>query len=308
MSKIGCFVKAKLASLALMFVVGSASAARIEFTPPTQSAKIADSVRIDVAAGDLGSNVVGAFDFIVSFDASILNFKRLTFGSGLGNPDMNVGDAFADFSILSPGKIAVSEVSLLSDLAMLQSLQHASFFSLISLEFDAIAEGTAFLNVLPNIAGQNMLGDFDGHVLLPITVGAGQVTVTKRTPPPTGVPLPGVLALMLVGGGAMFVSRKRRLGAGAVAAVMAMGGMSSSLAAPAADVIVMADESQSIRLLRRTAAENNWAAQTWTGRAVSGLEAALKEKGIESRYGLVGYAYNQPDTTRQVTVGGAQFG
>ncbi|WP_171014197.1 Ig-like domain-containing protein, partial [Chitinivorax sp. B] len=38
------------------------------------------------------------------------------------------------------------------------------------------------------------------------------------------------------------------------------------------------------------------------------LEAALKEKGIESRYGLVGYAYNQPDTTRQVTVGGAQFG
>ena len=126
-----------------LFVVGTASAATIGFSPASQTVAVGDFLSVDLVISDLGGEIVSAYDLDVVYDASILSAVSVSFGPLLG--DELLFEVFNDYDLSVPGLVDLAQLSLLSD-AQLLALQGGDSFVLATLGFDAVGLGTSSLD------------------------------------------------------------------------------------------------------------------------------------------------------------------
>ena len=180
----------------------SAAAISLEFVPSAQTVQLGAAANVDVVVVDPGGSSVGAYDFFVDFDPSILTFDSLVFGPALGGPADSLQAA-----VESPaGRINAAEVSLLLDLTPLQD--GVANVTLFSLTFETVGLGTSSLSLADNIAGipGAFLGDELGLPIVLESVGMGEITVV-----PPSVTEPATLLLFpLVLAGVILRARARR--------------------------------------------------------------------------------------------------
>ena len=188
------------AAILSLFIALPATAFTIEFNPASQSLSAGSALVVDLVVSGLVDNAtpsLGTFDLDVSFDSSVLNFSGATFGDQLNLSSLG------DVSAVTPGTGTVNlfELSLESanDLDNLQ----AGSFTLATLSFNAIAEGTSSLKLTLNALGDS-LGD-----PLTATVAGGSVIVQSIATVPVPPALPMLLASLLVIG-TMSSSRQKR--------------------------------------------------------------------------------------------------
>lgn len=176
---------------AALVIVGLAQApvshaALLSLQPDTLLASNGDTISFEVIVsglGDFSPDSLGAFDFSISYDASVLSFADYSLGHFLGDLggftalDVSGGDL--------GGTVNLAEISLLLP-ASLDALQPDSFL-LASLSFD----------VLNLAAGATSSLDFvDGAIL---SDAAGTALPASTSGPATigAIPLPGTLLLIL---------------------------------------------------------------------------------------------------------------
>lgn len=178
------FIKTAMAILLLSNSLYAISAT-INFNPSTTTIFLGNTFNVDVVISDLGNGSapsLGAFDFDVNYDPTVLSFSGGIFGTGL--------DLFGLGSIsgVTPGATSVNffEISLDSEID-LNALQPDSFV-LVSLAFNAIAVGNSQLSF-----GINDFADGAGDRLLINGIpGNALVSSASSVPEPAGVWLMGL--------------------------------------------------------------------------------------------------------------------
>lgn len=172
----------------------------IGFDPAAQSVLLGNSANVNLYfAQVVGIVSLGAFDFDISFDPTILSFNSIAFG------DPVLGDQLDIFGLGSvtgsdastPGILNLFEFSL-DDPLDLENLQAGSFI-FATLTFDTLALGTSPLSL-----SVNAIGDAWGDPF-PVDLVNGSINVV-------GVPEPATVMLLgsgLVGIG--FFRRKRKI-------------------------------------------------------------------------------------------------
>ncbi len=173
----------------------------LEFVPDTQTVALGDPVTVDVFASNPGGTLVGAYDFFVNYESSVLTLNTVVFGSALGGPL----DSLRDDAESSVGTVNLSELSFLTDLTALQN--GADNVLLFTMVFDTDSLGTSALTFSENIAGivDGFLGDESGQAIVLDAVGTGDINV---------VPVPGAIWLMGSGLLALYGFKNRRRKAG----------------------------------------------------------------------------------------------
>jgi len=171
----------------LFFVAGRALAIpTLEFAPSAQTVNLGEQATVDINVTGLTGEFIGAYDFDVNWDSSLLSLASVDFGTSLGGPL----DSFQD-SLGFIGAVNVAELSLLFDLSGLQT--GFDSFTLFSLTFDTLATGTSSLDFAPSLAG--FLVDDFGFELQTDASAIGSITIEQQA----AVPEPGVPALLALG-------------------------------------------------------------------------------------------------------------
>lgn len=120
-----------------------------------------------IAGLDAGAPpAVGAFDLNIAYDSALLTAASVTFGTALGDPDL---EALSASDIATAGNVNVAAVSLL-DTATLVATQLASF-KLATISFTALADGSASFSLVGDLRVDDPLGN-----KLPIVVPEARVT------------------------------------------------------------------------------------------------------------------------------------
>jgi hypothetical protein len=170
---------ARIAALALVGFSSSAAALVLSFNPANQTVPLSGLASVDIRVSDVLPAGLGAYDFDVTFDPTILGYNNVVDGLGLG---------FAIGLGATPGvgTVTVSDFSLEApaDLLALQTNE----FVLFSIVFDTLALGTSPLG----FSGVT-LGDAQGNQITPAGLAGGSITVAA-------VPEPGALGLLLAAG------------------------------------------------------------------------------------------------------------
>jgi hypothetical protein len=198
-----------MALLVGLLVLGGGAtvqAVSLGFVPPAPGAIIGNPVPVDLVITDLGTNTVGTFHVVVSFDPLLLSLDLadVIFGPLLGDPGS--GEAVTD-AVFVPGIptrtfVNVVAVALLSP-TELDALQPSSF-TLATFTFDTRAVGTTPLGITINA-----LGDANGDPLsLSGTPGTGAITVSPRQP--GQIPEPSTWLLLTTGGVGLLTFHWRR--------------------------------------------------------------------------------------------------
>ena len=136
---------------------------------------------------------LGSYDLDVNFDAGVLSYSSITWGTQLDLFGFGSLQAI-DTAQVASGLLNIYEVSY-DDVADLDSLQ-LNDFTLFTLTFAAINPGVSALTL--NV---NDLGDSLGIGIAPSSVGSASVTVSE-------VPLPATLPLFAAG--LLTLMRRRR--------------------------------------------------------------------------------------------------
>lgn len=184
----------RILKVALFLVVSTSyvpisQAVMLEFSPQNQVVQFGDQATVDIFATDLTGEFVGAYDFFVNYDSSILGIADFIFADSLGGPLSSIETT--DFQ---DGSINAAAVSLLFDLTSLQD--GVSDVLLFSVVFDTLALGVSDLLFQENILGiaGGFLGDEVGAPLL-TAVTAGSIEVVDSLQ----VAEPSLLFLLLAG-------------------------------------------------------------------------------------------------------------
>lgn len=168
-----------------------ASALTVDVVPTALSVALGDLVQVDVRVSGLTDHAapsLGAYDLLVDFNYSLLEFSHVTWGDqldleGLGSLTL-FDDADADWGTLGVAEISYDSITLLND-------QQAGSFTLFSLFFTASALGNA--GVYTSMLG---LSDAEGLALTADAVSGAQVAVV---PVPAALPLLASGLLLLLG-------------------------------------------------------------------------------------------------------------
>jgi len=187
-------------ALWLLCVGAPATAATISFVPGSFSGNVGDSFFFDIRLDGLapGEGVSG-FDLDVVFDAGILSLDNVAFGEALGALDTEQLTS----TIVSPGRIDLASVSLLSE-ATLLALQPGDVI-LARITFAAIGGGTSPV-VFDDVAAPGLLLlAADGLSELIIT------DISNASAKINSVPEP-MTSILLIGGAAALLARSEKRG------------------------------------------------------------------------------------------------
>lgn len=178
--------------LVLFLMPGVSSAVILSFEPAGQDVVLGQQAVVDVYLRDPAGSRVGAFDFNVDYDSSILSLDSVTFGTGLGSS----AGSFQDVQVPSVGQVNVAELAFVFDLSPFQD--GISDFLLFSMTFDAVTVGTSSLDFSENVLGMTggYLIDELGLLIGPVVTSSGQVTVVSKS---IAVTEPGSLLLLVAG-------------------------------------------------------------------------------------------------------------
>lgn len=186
----------KLLALCLLAsgALNAAQAASLSLSPSAQNVTLGNSLSFDVLFNPEGSTAaLGAFDFNLTYDASLFGFSGSSFGKGL--------DVFGLGSIqnLTPSSGALNFFELsLDSAADLLANQSMTSFKLATLSFTPQGTGNARFGLTVNA-----LADAAGDSLVASATGA-LVNVTA-------VPEPSSYAMLLAGLGMLALAKRRRV-------------------------------------------------------------------------------------------------
>jgi len=171
----------------------STDAANLSIDPASQTVPLGSQVTFDVAVSGLldgAAPSLGAFDFNVSFDPTVVAFSSISFGDPtLGNqlgPVLGTINGFSVDPVL--GLVNQFEVSL--ELAADLDLLQVDSFVLTRLTFNSLAAGTSALDI-----SDIVLSDSEGNALSVGSVNNGSVLIES-----TGVPDAGATLVLLASG------------------------------------------------------------------------------------------------------------
>ena len=167
-------------ALIAWFAAVPASAVTVGFVTPADDPVVNDLFTVDIVAAGLGNAVaptVGAYDFDIGFDSSVISFVDAAATGALGDPTGMMPTSL--FSASAAGNVLdIFEVSLLSSEAALDALQTDTVV-LATVTFQAIAEGASGL-----IFDQAFVADYAG-LSLGVTALDGSISV-PAIPEPSG--------------------------------------------------------------------------------------------------------------------------
>lgn len=158
------------AFLVALWITAPASGASLALVPDHTTIAPGAVLEYELLVSDLGPEIVSAFDLAVVYDPSVLTALGASFGGLLG--DVDLGRALVSVDLGTPGSIAVSELSLLSD-GQLQDLQPSSF-AIATLTLEAAGPGTTSIDLVPS----DVTG-LDGQLLEPGLESASAVVVPE---------------------------------------------------------------------------------------------------------------------------------
>ena len=177
---------------ALLLTAVSAQAAFIELVPARTEITVGESVSIDIIANDLN---LGAFDLTLQFSPALVGLAAdPTFFGFLGGPD----NSFFG-SIPGLDNVNLAEVSFLTNPNDLLTLQGNEPFKLATLQFSALAAGTAEFSF-----SSALLSNID--TTTPVSADLLTASVVIRGvdpgpgPDPSPVPEPGTFFLLAASG------------------------------------------------------------------------------------------------------------
>ncbi len=170
---------------------GPSHALSIGFHPGSQNVFLGNQAMVDIVISGLGDGEapsLGAFDFVLGFDPSILALNSIVFGDPVLGDQLDLfalGSNPMDASERTPGEWNLFELSLdpSEDLELFQ----AESFVLASLTFDTLALGTSPLALSDAVFGDSLGEPLD------VALNSGGITVVEGTAP---VPEPGTVLLL----------------------------------------------------------------------------------------------------------------
>lgn len=171
------------------------------FTPNTQTVLLSGQASVDITASNLQNEYIGAFDFNITWNNSILSLSNISFGNALAGGTSSFQSETIDNGL---GTSNLAESSFLFDLTSLQT--GTADIILATLIFDTLSVGQSVLNLTENILGGGFLGDENGS-LLTTNADTGIINVVDVIATP--VSAPETLFLMGLGLLAIFSVRRR---------------------------------------------------------------------------------------------------
>ncbi len=162
----------------------------LNFSPNSQTVLLSGQASVDIVASNLQNEFIGEFDFIASWDSSILSLANVSFGSLLGDGTNSIQSEITDNVA---GSSILAEVSFLSSADLFLSQPGTGNFILATLVFDTLTVGLSDLTLTQNISGGGFLGD-GGGLLLAANANPGSINVVAAS-----VPEPGTLFLIGIG-------------------------------------------------------------------------------------------------------------
>jgi len=176
-------------SMGLLSASTAAQAITLSFEVSSSEVSVGSSVDVNVVISDLTDSAapsLGTFDLDVLFDPALFGLAGVAFGDPVLGDQLDLFDmgSLSGYDDSIPGTVNVFEISfdLPGDLDDLQ----AGSFTLFTLTFDALAEGTSSRG-----AANLTLGDALGDPLS-VDVYPGSITATA-------LPEPAAASLVLLG-------------------------------------------------------------------------------------------------------------
>ncbi len=171
-----------------------AQAVSLGLNPTTRNVSVGNQFEVDITISDLGNfqaPSVSTFDLDVIFDSNVLSFNKANFGDPVLGDQLDI--SFGSFTGVTPGSGKTNIFELSFDFPGVLNTSQPESFTLATLTFDAVQQGTSELELQVNA-----LGDALG-ISIPVVEPIGNVTVKK-----TQIPEPFPEPLTLLGTATVF--------------------------------------------------------------------------------------------------------